>query len=143
MNTKEFTKVAGDMAEYIQHSQEIIDTLQAENAELRKTASQEKTASASPSLDQDGLENMVDNIIEAGILKEADRQQAIDSANADPNSLVNFIDRLATRTVSEKQASAVRPLGRATSETQKTASKGDRESDAHYEELVGRLRGRA
>jgi hypothetical protein len=129
------------MAEYIQHSQDIITSLQAENAELRKTASHEKTASASP-IDQDSLENMVDNVIEAGILKEADRQQAIDAVNADPNSLVNFVDRLATRTTSEKTASAVRPLGRpqATDNgTQKTAS---RESDAHFDDLCSRLRNR-
>ena len=138
----QFAKTAGEMAEYIQHSQDIITTLQAENQELRKQASLDKTASSSL-IDQDSLENMVDNVIEAGILKEADRQQAIDAVNADPNSLVNFVDRLANRTTSEKQASAVRPLGRPQA-TGTTASSpaAERESDAHFNDLCSRLRNR-
>jgi hypothetical protein len=140
--TPEFNKVARDMAEYIQHSQDIITTLQGENEGLRKQASQ-KVASGSP-LDTDSVDNMVDHLIEAKLLKEASRQDAIDAVIADPNNLVTFVDRMATQSLEKTAAAKVRPLGRpATSDRriQKEAS-AVRESDQVFENLTRSLRGR-
>jgi hypothetical protein len=143
MTTTALNKVAGEMAEYIQHSQDLIDNLQSENIALRKQASTQKTASAeSPILDTDGVENMVDNLVEAKLLKEASRQQAIDAIKADPNALVDYMDKLATSSMEKQAAREVRPLGRKhNTDVQKTAS-SDRDSDTHFEELTRRLRAR-
>jgi ABC-type transporter MlaC component len=141
MNKATFYKVSGEMAEYIQRSQEIITNLRDENEGLRKHASQEKVASGSPALDTDGVENMVDHVIEAGLLKEAQRQEAIDAMSADPNSLVTFVDQLATKSL-EKTATAAPSLGRPYKQEKQSSAASVRESDQAYDKLCRSLRSR-
>lgn len=143
LDNNTFKKVAGDMAEYIQHSQDLLTSLQTENEELRKQASgSQKEASGSPSLDADGVENMVDHLIEAALLKEGSRQEAIDAMHADPNALVSFMDRLATKSMEKKAAATVRPLGKPHKQDRVIKEASSRESDEHYDNLIRGLRGR-
>jgi len=142
VNKKTFQKTAGEMAEYIGHTQSIIDNLKSENAQLRAQSSLNKTASnRSPAVDVDSVENMVDNAIEAGFIKEANRKASIDAVVANPGSLIGFVDKLATNGI-EKTASAVRPLGRPTAAATKPANPAVRESDRLFEERFNGLASR-
>jgi len=133
LTQSDFNKVAGEMAEYIQ----LMDQAMHEKDQVINSLRQEviqKEAYVAPTLDRNAVVGMVDRCIEAGFIKEADRELSVDAALANPGELVTFLDKLAAKTVENDRK--VKPLGRG--RAQKVASAGEqRESDRLFESKFG------
>ena len=125
------------MAEYIGITDELITDLRQKVASLQKSANQkpstEKQASAAPTLDPEAIKDTVSNIISAGFLKKADQAAAVTAINSNPAALLDFLDKLASKSIQNKQAPK---LGKA---IEKKAQDSIRESDANFEKTFGRL----
>ena len=129
-------KLAREMAEYIQLTDGIMAddkaTIEKQAAEL---ATVQKTASDT-GLDSSAVDQTIDNCIEAGFLKEAEKDQAVAAVNADPSTLLGFLDKLASHTVESRKNPT--PLGKPAKARQKEAAYDPqnppkRESDEIFE----------
>jgi len=132
-----------DMAEYISTTDGVIQSLKTANEELtQKVATLEgtqKEASAAPAFSADSITTTVQNLAGAGFIKEAEQEACVQQLAADPQTALNFLDKLATRTMQ----SQVPSLGNAANKTAAAAPAGEvvRESDAAFEAHFGRLAG--
>jgi stage V sporulation protein SpoVS len=129
-----------EVAEYIGLTDEIIATQQEKIASLQgalSTANQKEASSEVSALDADLVAQTVSNSITAGFLEKAGRDQAIAAIMQNPAHLLEFVDKLATTSIKNRQ---VKPVGKP---VQKTASASNgRESDAAYEQTFSRLANR-
>lgn len=130
--------VTAGIAEYIGLTDDIItglrDKVASLEADLNASTEKEATLELSPALDGDAVKTTVSNIINAGFLKKADQDQAIAAINSDPATLLEFLDKLANKSIQNRQ---VPKLG--SSVVEKNASSSQRESDAAYEATFSRL----
>jgi len=130
--------VTAGIAEYIGLTDDIITGLRDKVASLEadlSTGSQKEAAlEPTPALDGDAVKTTVSNIINAGFLKKADQDQAIACITRDPASLLEFLDKLANKSIQNRQVPKI-----GSSVVEKTASRGHRESDASYEATFSRL----
>jgi hypothetical protein len=126
-----------EMVEFIGLADDIMTSQQEKIASLEEAlnAANQKEASVQASvLDADAIKQTVSNIISAGFLKKADQDQAISAIERDPANLLEFVDKLATETIKNRQA---RPMGRPVQKTASAHSK--RESDASFEATFSRI----
>lgn len=133
-------ELAQKVASYIKETDALITELKSErDALLTKTASLEKNASGAQ-LPVDKVANLVDQVVRAGFLKQADREAAIKAISEQPvNSLLSFVEKLASKRISAGAAMPV--LGRAVGqETESGAAAGGRESDRVFEQRFNHLR---
>jgi len=132
-------QVSAGMAEYIGLTDELISGLRNKVASLETNLKHEKTqkvaSNQAPSLDVDAVNSTVSNIISAGFLKKADQEQAITAINSNPATLLDFLDKLASKTINNRQ---VKPTGKAVQQ-EKTASSTRRDSDVAFEQTFSRL----
>ena len=136
---------AKQIAEYIQKSAEMIDslqnqvtTLETEKENLEKLAGQDKEASVKEvpiGLDAGKVTETVGTLVKAGFVKEAEQELAIESFTKDPSTVLKFLGKMAAR---EVEAAEIKPLGRA-SGTPLAPKSGDRESDQAYESHFTKL----
>ena len=125
------------VAQYVKEADECIDAQKAEIADLKTQLESQKTATeGSVSVDADAVTAAVNNMVDAGFIKQAEQEQAVSAITADPTSLVGFVSKLASNTIEHNRVS-VPSLGKA-SDTQKLAS-GDLESDTAWNTMVQNL----
>ena len=110
-----------------------------EDGKCSKCGDMYKTAS----LEQGVVDATLDKIVQAGFLKEGNRQQALQAISEDPaGALLDFIDKLATNrieTVNAGQAEMPK-LGHAVPTGQESASAPEvRESDQAFETVFDNL----
>jgi len=95
------------------------------------------------SLEKTAVDGTVDKIIQAGFLKEAQREQALQAIADDPaGSLLDFLDKLASQRIQNARAQAdmMPKLGHAVETGQETASALDvRDSDRSFEQTFDNL----
>jgi len=130
--------------EYVESTKEVLTELQGRNQALQqKVASLQETneelnglrgkQASAPAVDTDAVAPTVDLLIQAGMLKKASRETAIDSIVGDPvPSLLNFLTKLASNKIA---AAGIRPMGNTVSDsTPASARDGKSEADKYYEQ---------
>jgi hypothetical protein len=133
-------ELAQKVAMYIKETDALIHELKSErDAFQQKAASLEKNASGSP-IEMAKITAVVNQVIQAGFLKQADRDKAIQAISAQPaNALLSFVEKLASQRIS---AGAQMPkLGRAVgTETESGSAPTVRESDRVFEQRFNNFR---
>lgn len=123
------TKVMTEVVELIEAANDLVKDLTEKQAELEKDleAKNEKQAAdeTQPVLDTEKLETTVSGLIEAGIAKEAEREEILKQATADPNVVLSFLDKIAAH----MQTRAI-PMGKVAGEEKPG---NQRESDTFFE----------
>ena len=132
-------QTAHDMAEYIQLTDEIIATEKQASQVLRKEnealqARSQKQASSPFEAAQ--VSTTVGNIIEAGFLKEAERDLAITEIQRDPAALLRFLDKLASTTIKTR---SVASLGQGVEKQATASGSTERESDKVFDRTFAAL----
>ena len=122
------------MAEYIGITDELITDLREKVASLESAETRVEKEASAPVLDPDAIKDTVSNIITAGFLKKADQEAAVSAINSNPATLLDFLDKLAAKSIQNKQAPKLgRPIEKA------AVSASERASDAAFERTFGRL----
>lgn len=142
MDTKQFHH---SIAKYIQASNTELNRLREsetallnkvaslqKSVQLHKEASQQSTLHCSP----EDVANLAENVIRAGFLKEASRQDFIDNCLEQPTKLIPFLDKLATLTINNKNLPV---LGNAVEKEAGIAAKSGNSSDNHWESFTRKL----
>jgi len=147
-NTNQFQH---EVAQYVQASQDLMEKQAAENNDLRNTVAalsaennafrvqKEASQQSAPvtGLAPEKVAALADDVIRAGFLKEASRDQFIGAALNNPNGLASFITGLADVTI---QRNGLPILGNVVEkEASVTAEKGRRASDIAYENSMSKL----
>jgi hypothetical protein len=112
-----------------------------EELQSQLATQKEASESASPALDTQAVDTMVNKCVEAGLLKEADLEEAKAVVLADPNKLVAWVEKLASKSLESSQT--LQPMGRAaeaTSNKYATVPAGSqkRKSDEIFEQRFGK-----
>ena len=131
-------QTASQMAEYIQLTDGLIREFKEANDQLTEELSRhQKTASAQlQPLDVDAVSQTVDNIIRAGFIKKAEREDARAAISRNPSTLLTFLDKLAAQHITQRESVAA-PLGKAVGQAPAPAG---RESDRVFEERFNGFR---
>lgn len=130
------------VAEFVSDARALIGELTQERdqalqkvAELESTKGQQKQAAVNGP-DRDVVESTVDATVQAGFLKQADREQAIQAISDDPaNAPLVFLGKLAARRI-EQAESTVPTLGKSFKKEAGHTPTGEpvRESDKFFED---------
>jgi hypothetical protein len=128
-------KLAAEVAEYVELMDSIvaeqktaIEELEAENASLKEA---QKSAAEAPKVDKARAVTMLDKIVEAGFIKENQKEASLQAIEADPSCLVNFLDKLAEKTIESSKVPSIGKSVRKEKVARGTAPV--RESDRHFE----------
>ena len=133
-------ELAQKVASYIKETDALITELKTERDSLRqKTAALEKNASGTP-LDAAAVVTAVDHVIQAGFMKQADRDKAIKAITTQPAlALLSFVDKLASQRISVRDTGMPK-LGRAVETPVVPGSAPVRESDRVFEQRFDNFR---
>lgn len=143
MDSKQFNR---NVATYIQASTNELDRLRASerslldkvaslesaNVRIQKEASQQTTAICQP----EEAANLADNIVRAGLMKEAEREAFIYNCLNNPNTLVGFMDKLAAITINSK---GLPVLGSGVERGTTAALQGNSKSDDAWDSFMSTL----
>lgn len=140
-------KFATGVVEYVKLTGELIDGLQQKNAALLKSVgtlkqklvkeagiAKQASLAAKAELDPAKVSKVVQKMVEAKFLKQAEQEKAESQIRENPEVLLNFLHKLAEREL----APSVKPMGRHVSAGTSSAP-AVRESDRAYEESMDTL----